>query len=425
MISPCPRCGATKTDPVYHGVLYRLVSVFGYRLQICSRCRIPRFVRRHPEESHGSSHGGNGLASAPELAPVSGALSTGHVGPTPQRDRATTAASPDRESGGCPACGSNNYHRTKRTRLERLRKRPHMARCEKCGTRFPHPGRREKYLEPLKLAGAATLPLFAEEKSSPDMAEKNTQPKVTKPVAAPNSSDRELFSCPACGSAEYHRTKRTRLERFRLRPRMARCEKCGERFPYPGHRRKYPQALQRVGPAATVSRSGEERIAPTIAGEGSEADASHQVAVIDYTDHGLRCCPHCGSSKYHRSRRTFLDGILMRPTMATSEKCGSRFPYPKHHERPSSIPKPSEEAENVSQVGEEGRVSKAAEESSPALVGKQESATDSSDRNLSRCPFCGSASYRRSRRTKLEHLMLRPKMARCRHCRKRFPYPKR
>ena len=42
-----------------------------------------------------------------------------------------------------------------------------------------------------------------------------------------------------------------------------------------------------------------------------------------------------------------------------------------------------------------------------------------------RCPRCGATEFRRSRRNLLEHILFRPKMARCRRCRFRFPYPKR
>jgi uncharacterized protein with PIN domain len=44
---------------------------------------------------------------------------------------------------------------------------------------------------------------------------------------------------------------------------------------------------------------------------------------------------------------------------------------------------------------------------------------------LRRCPACGSPVYRRSRRTILERILLRSRMARCKKCHKRFPYPER
>ena len=330
MISPCPRCGETKTGPVSHGTIYKLVWVFGYRLHRCSRCRAPRFVPRLYGKSLGSSQLGKEPASEPGFAKERGDLKT---------------------------------------------------------------------------------------------TEGRAEPKKDRPTAA-DSSDGESPRCPACGSTEYHRTKRTKLERLWLGEPMARCERCGMRFPYPGHRAEYPEPLKLIGATATVSRSAEERRAPRMAEESFQPEVDKQVTVGDYSNHALRCCPTCGSTKYHRSRRNTLDRILLRPAMAHCEKCGSRFPYPGHHDTPSDAVKLGQAAVSVSHVGEGGKGSSAAEEDSQPKVEEQGSAADSSSQGLSRCPACGSTSYRRSRRTTLERILLRPRMARCRNCRKRFPYPK-
>ena len=74
MISPCPRCGETKTDPVSHGVIYKLVWVFGYRLHRCSRCRAPRFVPSLYGKSLGSSQLRKEPASAPGFVEERGGL---------------------------------------------------------------------------------------------------------------------------------------------------------------------------------------------------------------------------------------------------------------------------------------------------------------------------------------------------------------
>jgi predicted nucleic acid-binding Zn-ribbon protein len=236
-----------------------------------------------------------------------------------------------------------------------------MANCESCGLRFPYPGHPEKSPDAVKSEEeAATVPRTAVEKKPSGMAEESTQPKVTKQVTAADSSDRGLLGCPACGSTQYHRTKRTKLERLRSRQAVARCDKCGMRFRHPRRREKYPDALKLGEAGATVSHVEEEGRASRTAEESS---------------------PHA---------------LKLGEAVAT-----------------------------VSHVEEEGRASRTAEESSPPKVEKQGTAADSSDRGLSRCPICGSTAYRRSRRTTLEHLLLRPKMARCRICRKRFPYPKR
>jgi len=412
MTSPCPRCGDTKADPVRHGLMYKLVWAFGYRLQECARCRGPRFLPRHDRKSPGSSQLGKEPASVPPFAEERGALRTAEENPEPKVTKQVTAAdSSDSGLRRCPVCGGTEYHRTKRTTLERIRSRPKLAHCENCGLRFPYPGHRDRSSGSVKLGEAvATVPRSAEEKRAPKTAEENPQPEVTKQVTGADSSDRGLRRCPTCGSTKYHRTQRTSLEHLVLRPRMARCEKCGARFPYPGRREKYPDALKSGEPAATVPRPAEERRAPEMAEESFQPKVTQQVTIVDYSNHGLRRCPDCGSSKYHRSKRTTLDQVLLRPAMARCEKCGARFPYPRHHDKSPDSWKSGEKAATVSHVGKEGRASR--------------TAADSSNRGLRRCPFCGGTAYRRSRRTTLERILLRPRMARCRVCRKRFPYPK-
>jgi len=369
---------------------------------------------------------GKEAATVAHVAEERGALRTAAENPEPKVTKQVTAAdSPGRGLRRCPVCGSTQYHRTKRTTLEHLLLRPRMARFENCGLRFPYPGHRDKPSGSIKLGEAmATVPRSAEEKRAPKMAEENTQPKVTQQVTGADSSNRGLRCCPTCGSTKYQRTHRTTLEYLQLRPRMARCEKCGLRFPYPGHRDK-PSGSIKLGEAmATVPRSAEEKRAPKMAEENTQPKVTQQVTGADSSNRGLRCCPTCGSMKYHRTQRTTLEHLLLHPRMARCEKCGARFPYPRHHDKSPDSVKSGEEAATVSHVGEERRASRTAEESSQPKVAKQGTAADSSNRGLRGCPVCGSPSYRRTGRTILERILLRPRMARCRDCRKRFPYPK-
>ena len=410
-----------------HGLKYKIVWAFGYRLHECARCRAPRFLPRHDGKSPGPSHLRKEPASVPPFAEEKGALRTAEEKIEPRVTKLVTEADiSDLEVPRCPICGSAEYHRTKRTTLERILSRPKVAHCENCGLRFPYPGHRHRSSDPVELGEeVATVPRSAEEKSAPIMGEGDSQPKVTQQVSGADSSNsRGLRRCPTCSSTEYHRTHRTTLERLLLRPQMARCEKCGLRFPYPGHREKYIEPLKVVEPAATVPRPAEVRRAPEMAEESSPPKVTQQVRVVDYSDHGRRLCPDCGSSKYHRSKRTTLDRVLLRPRMARCEKCGSRFPYPRRHEKSPGLVKSGEGAAIVSHFGEERRASKTIEESSEPRATEQGIAAESSNRELRRCPACGSTSYRRSRRTTLERILLRPRMARCRKCRKRFPYPK-
>jgi predicted nucleic acid-binding Zn-ribbon protein len=337
MSSPCPKCGEARSDPVRRGTLYTLASVFGYRLQRCLRCRALRLLPRHHRKSPDASQWRKEQATAHGLAGVTGTLETAEQRPAANEGRLSTADSSNRGSQGCPACGSTEYHRTHRTSLERLQSRPRMARCEKCGVRFPHPGHHRKYPDPVKLAVAAeAVARFEEEKKGPTMAEENPQAKVTEQVAAADSSNRGSRGCPACGSTEYHRTRRTLLERLRFRPAMARCEKCGGRFPYPGRRGKHPDPLKLAG--ATEPRPEEEKTAPTVDAESSRPKLSQQVTVVafpnpgtaaDSSSQGLRRCPFCGSTSYRRSRRTTLEHLLLRPKMARCRHCRKRFPYPR------------------------------------------------------------------------------------------------
>jgi ssDNA-binding Zn-finger/Zn-ribbon topoisomerase 1 len=231
---PCPRCGETRTDPVRHGTMYKLVWAFGYRLHQCSRCRAARFIPRHRGISRGSSQGGKELASAPWFAEERRGIGTAEARSEPKEDQVTAADSSDRGLRPCPACGSTEYHRSKRTKLERLQSRPPMARCETCGMRFPYPRDHDEPSDSVKAGElAATVSHIGEEGMASRTVEESSLPKVDKQETAADYSNRGLGCCPACGSAAYRRSRRTSLERLLLRPRMARCQHCRKRFPYP------------------------------------------------------------------------------------------------------------------------------------------------------------------------------------------------
>jgi hypothetical protein len=233
MTSPCPRCGTTRIDPVPHGPMYRLVWAVGYRLCRCSRCRLPRFVRKHQHESPNSLQSSEKAAAGPHFDEerMSSRIAGEAFAPKVTKQVAS-ADSSNRGSGCCPVCGGSQYHRSRRTTLERILLRPRMARCENCGSRFP-------YTMPVKKSPdsfhrgeeAAAGRHYAEE--TREIAEETFAPKVSKQVASADSSNRGWGHCPACGSTEYRRSRRATLERILLRPRMARCRKCRKRFPYP------------------------------------------------------------------------------------------------------------------------------------------------------------------------------------------------
>jgi len=329
MISPCPKCGGTKTDPVPHDFKYNLTRAFGYRLQRCSRCRAPRFIRLHREKSLAASLIVDETGSSGWLVEERESPEKAEARPERGKDQLAAADSSDRDAPHCPDCGSTRYHRTRRTPKERMLRRSPMARCENCGIRFPYPGHREEYPRPLKLAGAAARgPHSVAEENDPIMAIENTQLEDPKQVRDADSSDFEMPSCPSCGSTKHHRTQRTTLERVLERPPMARCERCGKRFPYLRDRAKSLDSLKSGEAVASISHEGEERRGLTTAEECAGQGVDKQEAAADSSNRESSCCPFCGSTVYRRSRRSTLEHLLLRPRMARCSHCRKRFPFP-------------------------------------------------------------------------------------------------
>jgi len=327
MALPCPKCGGTKTDPVKHGLKYNLAWAFGYRLQQCSRCRTSRYMPKYLGRSSNSSRLGKEPRSSLGFAGDEGDLGSAEARPWPSGDQGTAADPRKRELPRCPACGSRNFHRTKRTIIERLLQRPRMVRCETCGIRFPRPRVRTEYFGPLKTVQAGGIvPPSVEVTKAPKMAEDNTATETAKRVTAAVSADGNVRICPACGGTKSHRTRRTTLERLLQRPPMARCEGCGMRFPYFQLRDKPPDSMK-SGEAA-ARRVGEEAMGSRTSEETSQPNAGEQGTAADSSNRELRCCPFCGSTSFQRSRRTKLEHFLLRPKMARCRTCHKRFPHP-------------------------------------------------------------------------------------------------
>jgi len=306
MIAPCPKCGATKTDPVPHDFKYNLARALGYHLQKCSRCRAARFLPRHSKKTHGSSPSGNHSRSGPRPGEEPGSLVRPAVGPALD---GRPVAGADGDTVRCPGCGSERFHRTQRTLQERMLGRAPMARCETCGLRFPHPRYAESDVEPAKPAEATpAASQFAEERQVPEMTKENTRSESPREAAHAKPSNDVVPECPSCGSSKYHRTERTTLERALRRPAMARCEKCGKRFPYVRH--------------------PDEPKASSTAGKKTRPDAGVRADSAGSSDQGSGRCPFCGSATYRRSRRTAAERLLFRPKMARCGHCRKRFPLP-------------------------------------------------------------------------------------------------
>jgi len=131
LATPCPKCGATKTESAHHGVLYRVARLFGYRLRVCSRCRRKRFLRRDSFRAGESPEGRTQPAVAGSPA---GDVSAGQ----PPGDGESGPGSADRR-GACPRCGKYDFRRSHRRFWERLIGRGRMVRCRNCRYRFPKP----------------------------------------------------------------------------------------------------------------------------------------------------------------------------------------------------------------------------------------------------------------------------------------------
>ena len=165
MASACPRCGATKTESVWHGIFYKLAWSLGYHLRRCSSCNRPRLFKRidrdrpHPNDrsyedleadfNRKIAEAGGDMPKEPKPAKPAKADEVSEtyddyetfddgdlVTDAPLADEVREA----REANGdasCPRCTSTLYRRSRRNFLERLLKRPRMARCLRCNHRFP------------------------------------------------------------------------------------------------------------------------------------------------------------------------------------------------------------------------------------------------------------------------------------------------
>ena len=166
MASPCPRCGATKTKSVRHGLIYNTLWKMGYHLRRCSLCERRRLFKRvhrygpHPddmthEQLQEQYHRKVAEASrrapaepetpAPEMTPEFAQASIGR-GTLETATSISVAEADDAvdDYHFCPECGSTSYRRSRRRFFERLLKRPRMARCLRCDHRFPYPVHRHR-----------------------------------------------------------------------------------------------------------------------------------------------------------------------------------------------------------------------------------------------------------------------------------------
>ncbi len=161
MATPCPRCGATKTESVRHGLIYETLWKMGLHLRRCSFCNRRRLFKRvdrnrpHPDDMtqeqlqeyyNRKIAEAGGVVSKPYQAPSPHTISGPPEVESPQEDSATDAsvgvAVTTEESEprySCPKCGGGLIRRSRRKFYERWFRRPRMARCMRCDHRFPYP----------------------------------------------------------------------------------------------------------------------------------------------------------------------------------------------------------------------------------------------------------------------------------------------
>jgi len=220
MRAECPRCGATKTESVPHGLIYDLCWGMGYHLRRCSRCNRRRLLPRgDPSRPHPNDLTIEQLqTSFNKKVAASGGRQPAQAwgfGDT------LAAASAD----GAPEV---------RTSLKTVEQRREPAVAPKVAP--------ASVAEPAPVEGPAA-PAFVPAPAPPQLAE---AAPVERPAelafvrqqpsprwAPPAEVVDDYHVCPQCGSSSYRRSRRRWWERMINRPRMARCMKCNHRFPYP------------------------------------------------------------------------------------------------------------------------------------------------------------------------------------------------
>jgi predicted nucleic acid-binding Zn-ribbon protein len=206
--------------------------------------------------------------------------------------------------------------------------------------------------------------------------------------------------------------------------RMRLCSRCRKKRLLPVHDGKRSgesgrRGMEPVGSSWLAGASGGAG-----GSEGQAAGGEVRTPAAGSSDGNMQNCPECGGSKYHRTRRSQLERLRQSPPMARCDNCGKRFPYPGNSEDSWEREKTGKAGDKAGHRAEENNTSRGPQAVSSAHIHRSGTGADSSRDGSACCPACGSTAYRRSHRTTGERLLLRPKMARCQQCRKRFPYPK-
>lgn len=144
MATRCRKCGGTRWMPAARGLLQQLAKASGYHLLECCACRryrlSPRRAKKTPASDLEASRGQSPISESAAVAPPEPPSA---IDVSEERELKATTPSKSAKAGAlsnrCPNCGSKNYRRSQRTKMERLLKKPAMARCRECRARFPLP----------------------------------------------------------------------------------------------------------------------------------------------------------------------------------------------------------------------------------------------------------------------------------------------
>ena len=155
-------------------------------------------------------------------------------------------------------------------------------------------------------------------------------------------------------------------------------------------------------------------------------------------------CPRCGEVKTESVRHGILYHLLwklgyhLRRCSRCNRPRALRRPKSRAHFEEESILNTGTDSFLESDLGPSGfernmRSGAAYPRNEPAETGSSRNedqgatqvaaAWEESSSEYGCCPRCGSTQYRRSRRSAFEKMIGRPRMARCRRCFHRFPYP--
>ncbi len=157
--------------------------------------------------------------------------------------------------------------------------------------------------------------------------------------------------CPRCGATKTERIRAgVRYELARLLGyELNQCAGCRRLRFLRRHARRRENvpansapATRRAGRSSAQEERAENRapegtpVTASIAG-GAAQDASGPLVADRETPHtharrndsdGLSGCPRCGSKRYRRSRRRWLERVMGRAPMARCKACGYRFALP-------------------------------------------------------------------------------------------------